>query len=369
MSIAVLFVDDDQNFLEGLRRSFAKYRNEWRIEIALGAEKAFEAMEKRCFDIVVSDQDMPGQSGDYLLGAIADRWPSTIRVTLSGRAKTEIASALISKAHFILTKPCESEDIAAYVTRLAEKAKEIKNDFVRSAMASITTPILPTRSKRGISEGRLDSDLITGASLLQIAVSHLSNDGKSGAQAVTDSTVRLAAEQLVRVAGEEKMDPYSNCHVERLWTETVEIAETAKAMGAAAGIEGLEAQHLEIAAAFCNIGSIALAAKFPDLYQKEVGEAETPQRWEAERKFFGASGLTIAAYLLAIWGFSDAVIDEVINQNVTLSTMAGHDTTERVLSSARDREWPKPVEIENIEENGSESAQPATAPQRQKAEG
>lgn len=369
MTIAVLFVDDDQNFLEGLRRSFAKYRNEWRIEIALGAEKAFATMEQRCFDIVVADQDMPGQSGDYLLGAVARRWPSTIRVTLSGRAKTEIASCLISKAHFILTKPCESEEIAAYINRVAARSKEIKNDFVRSAMAYFTTPILPTRSKLGISEGRLNSDLITGASLLQIAISHLSNDGQNGAQAVTDSTVRLAAEQLVRVAGEEKPDPYSNLQVERLWTEAVEIAETAKAMGTAAGIAGADAQHLEIAAAFCNIGSIALAAKFPDLYQKEVGETETPQRWEAERNFFGASGLTIAAYLLSIWGFSDGVIEEVINQNVTLATMAGHDTTERVLSAARDREWPKPVEIENIEDTGSQGEQPGSGQQRPGPEG
>ncbi|MEP3112900.1 response regulator [Nisaea sp.] len=349
MTIGVLFVDDDQNFLEGLRRSLAKYRNEWRIEVAVGVERAFDVLEKRKVDIIVADQDMPGQSGDYLLEAVGVRWPSTVRVTLSGRSKSEIASRLISKAHYILTKPCKSEEIAQYVTRVAERSKELKNDFVRAAVTRYTTPILPNSTKRSLREGRMDTDLITGAGLLQIAVSHLSSDENNSAPTVTDAMMRLAVEQLIQINDDVKIGSYSNTQVQRLWDETIEIAETAKAMGAAAGLTEQPARSLEVAAAFCNIGSIALADQFPDLYQNQIGELDTPERWEAENKYFGATGLMVGAYLLGIWGFSDAVIEEVINQNVTLSTMAGHDVNERVLSAARDREWPKPIEIENIE--------------------
>jgi len=349
MTIGVLFVDDDQNFLEGLRRSLAKYRNEWRIEVAVGVEKAFEVLEKRKVDIIVADQDMPGQSGDYLLEAVGVRWPSTVRVTLSGRSKSEIASQLISKAHYILTKPCKSEDIAQYVTRVAERSKELKNDFVRAAVTRYTTPILPNSTKRSLQEGRMETDLITGAGLLQIAVSHLSSDESNSTPTVTDAMMRIAVQQLIQINDGVKTGSYSNTLVDRLWNETVDIAETAKAMGAAAGLTDHATRSLDVAAAFCNIGSIALADQFPDLYQSKIGELETPERWEAEQMYFGVTGLMVGAYLLGIWGFSDAVIEEVIHQNVTLSTMAGHDVNERVLSAARDREWPKPVEIENIE--------------------
>ena len=63
----ILFVDDQQNVLDGIRRMLRPMRREWDMAFAGGGREALDVMMERTFDIVVSDLQMPGMSGVELL--------------------------------------------------------------------------------------------------------------------------------------------------------------------------------------------------------------------------------------------------------------------------------------------------------------
>mgnify|MGYP001799717155 FL=1 len=55
----VIFVDDEPNILNGLRRMLRPLRHEWDMSFAEGAQEALAIMADRPVDIVVSDMRMP----------------------------------------------------------------------------------------------------------------------------------------------------------------------------------------------------------------------------------------------------------------------------------------------------------------------
>jgi len=79
----ILFVDDEPNVLDGIRRRLRPYRSEWHVCFASSVSAALEAMEGEEFDAVVTDIDMPGRNGFDLLRRIREDarfesipWPS-----------------------------------------------------------------------------------------------------------------------------------------------------------------------------------------------------------------------------------------------------------------------------------------------------
>ena len=59
-SLHVLFVDDEQAILDGLRNSLRKERKRWDMTFALGGQQALEEMKKTPADVVITDIDFQG---------------------------------------------------------------------------------------------------------------------------------------------------------------------------------------------------------------------------------------------------------------------------------------------------------------------
>ena len=103
-----MLVDDEPRILSALRRSLR--REGYEIVLAANGREALAELEGRAFDLVVSDQKMPGLSGARLLAQIAERWPGTARMLLSGWpgeiAPEDLAAA---RVHAVMSKPWEEE--------------------------------------------------------------------------------------------------------------------------------------------------------------------------------------------------------------------------------------------------------------------
>ena len=101
----VLFVDDEANVLNALRRSLRK--EEFQVYFALGPEEAMEVFKENDIDVVVSDHLMPSMDGLTFPKMVKNLYPRTIRVLLTGHADLQMAIQAINEGEVFrfLTKP------------------------------------------------------------------------------------------------------------------------------------------------------------------------------------------------------------------------------------------------------------------------
>lgn len=99
----LLFVDDEPDVLRALMRLLAPHVD---VAVALNAVTALEALQKRRFDAVVTDFQMLGPSGAWLLREVRDKHPKLRRILFSGRRYVDIAHQLEpGLVHDYLGKP------------------------------------------------------------------------------------------------------------------------------------------------------------------------------------------------------------------------------------------------------------------------
>ena len=105
----VLFVDDEEDLLKGIRSTLRRDRRRWEIELAVGGAAALDAIEAEPPDVVVSDMRMPGMDGAELLGRVRERHPSILRIALTGFADDQLTLRAMPSAHQWLSKPCDRD--------------------------------------------------------------------------------------------------------------------------------------------------------------------------------------------------------------------------------------------------------------------
>jgi len=144
MAEKVLLVDDDNNVLDGYRRSLSR---DFLLETALGGEQALKlAAENGPYAVVISDMRMPGMDGIQLLSHIKNRWPDTVRVILTGYADMDSAIHAINEGSIFrfLNKPCTKEMMAKTLTaalvqfRLVTAEKQLLEQTLSGSIQVLT---------------------------------------------------------------------------------------------------------------------------------------------------------------------------------------------------------------------------------------
>lgn len=126
----VLFVDDEPNILEAVRRSI---RGPYEIVTALGGEEGLRRVDQGPpFTVVVSDLRMPVVDGMLLLKHVRERAPETIRILLTGNADTEAAIAAVNDGQLFrfLTKPCPGSVMRSALASAMEQHRLITAERV-----------------------------------------------------------------------------------------------------------------------------------------------------------------------------------------------------------------------------------------------
>lgn len=112
----ILFVDDEQNFLDGMRRMLQTQDGTWDTDFIANAYAAFDQICKTGYDTVVSDIKMPCMDGFELLEKIRNtEWTKDIPVLiLTGSNENHLKQrALDLGATDLLNKPVNREDLIA----------------------------------------------------------------------------------------------------------------------------------------------------------------------------------------------------------------------------------------------------------------
>lgn len=117
----ILFVDDETNILNSLRRLFRPLN--YKIHTAESGVEALALLENEPVDLVISDMRMPQMDGAQLLEQVRAKWPNILRILLTGYADVGSTIAAINKGEIYryIAKPWDDNDIVLVVRHALER--------------------------------------------------------------------------------------------------------------------------------------------------------------------------------------------------------------------------------------------------------
>jgi CheY-like chemotaxis protein len=118
----ILFVDDDQSFLQMMDRLMRLWsKNNWEILTASSANAALSILQEQPPNLVVIDVSMPVVDGLQFLTVVHKRYPELQKIVLTGFASEAYRSACLSNgAELFLEKPKTSEGMESIFATIDE---------------------------------------------------------------------------------------------------------------------------------------------------------------------------------------------------------------------------------------------------------
>ncbi|NGY07019.1 response regulator [Solimonas terrae] len=117
----VLFVDDEPRVLVALKVIF---RDHYDVQTATSGAAAIEALQAQTFDVVVSDQRMPGMTGIEVLRSAKQLQPKSMRILLTGYSDLNATVDAINEGEVFrfVTKPWSNDKLRATLASAVEAA-------------------------------------------------------------------------------------------------------------------------------------------------------------------------------------------------------------------------------------------------------
>jgi len=128
-SIRILHVEDDHDFAE-LTSTFLNREDErFTVSNAFAPDEARDRLDGESFDCVVSDYDMPGQSGLSFLESIRSDYPDLPFILFTGKGSEEVASDAISAGVTdYLQKESGSEQYELLANRITTAVEQYRTE-------------------------------------------------------------------------------------------------------------------------------------------------------------------------------------------------------------------------------------------------
>ncbi len=328
----ILFVDDEPNVLDGLRRMLRRSRHEWEVDFARTGAEALAKMHEKPFEVVVSDVQMPDMTGLDLLERLRRDFPATTRIILTGRADEDMAQRATDLVHQFLAKPIEPQVLKQTMARALELRRLADNKLLQAIVADSTSlPTIPAiyQEIQRIVESENSSiaeiatvvgrDLATSAKLLQLVNSSFFGLGRrvsSVEHAITLlGLVRLRALVLANhlFAEFKSTVPGELLSMDLLWHHSLRVATVAREITLLEGQGEDRPDQAFTAGMLHDVGLVLLAARQPDTLERCLENARQEGRsiWQSEMELLGATHADVGGYLLGLWGLPMRIVEAV----------------------------------------------------------
>ena len=328
----LLFVDDDDKVLDGIRRMLYADRSRWEMEFALGGEAALQACERHTFDVVISDMRMPGMDGATFLTHMRDRYPQTARIVLSGHSEVDATMRAISVAQRFLAKPCNPVDLQSAIERTCTLQDLLSGPEIRRLVGSIgDLPCLsstytslaqavrkPNTPIREIAE-IVERDMAMSAKVLQLV-----NSAFFGlAQRVTSLQTAVGylgmetIKNLVLVADTFRVFTPDKRIPASAYESMQHHAQRVASIVGRLPVDRENRDVIILAALLHDIGKLILASKLPDQFSAALvlSRERGCEMFEAEEELMKTSHAEIGAYLLGLWGIPHLAVEAIAHHH------------------------------------------------------
>ena len=331
MKKRILFVDDEPNILKGLQRSLRPLRKYWDMTFSETGNNALKLLEKKSFDVIVTDMRMPEMDGARLLKIVQDKYPMMVRIILSGHSDQEMILKTVKSAHQYLSKPCEKKVLIEAITRSCSLRDLLNEKPLQQLLGGIKTmPSIPSLYARIIKELQssdasvasvgeiISQDMGMTAKILQLVNSsffgmprHISNVREAVILLGIDIVKTLVLN--IEVFSKFKKSALSIISVDKIHDHCVRTGVIAQKIAKLEKMNKKKADNAMMASILHDLGKLLLVEYFPNDYKdviKMVRQKSMPI-FKAERKIFNVSHAEVGAYILGLWGLPDNIIEGI----------------------------------------------------------
>ncbi|WP_425404217.1 HDOD domain-containing protein [Hwanghaeella sp.] len=338
----IIFVDDEVQVLDGLRRSLRKHRDIWNMVYLEGGQAALDFMRSNPVDAVVSDMRMPVVDGASVMAEAAHRHPQSVRIILSGHAEQEMLMRAIGSAHQFLPKPCDPERLTDVLHRLLNLQCNLDSESLRHLADSLRS--LPSPSKTFVAlMAEIDSPTSSAASVGKIVETDLGLTAQilrlSNSPCFSMPSRISSCKQAVQLLGLETVKALATLaefhkiadRKPELQNVVARLAERSLSIGTAAAriarLEKLPIETVEAASTagiLCHVGTLVLQVNDSKTFNAAMEDVEKGRFAvpDAETNRFGASHAQLGGRLVALWDFPSEIVEAVCFHHTPSGTLA-----------------------------------------------
>lgn len=326
----ILVIDSSETLADGLRENLASRQREGRIRLASDREAAVTEINGGRHDAVVCVIDAMGIDGWEMLGHVHSSSPTTVRIAVAKDVQATMPS--VSIAHRLVPSPASPTDVLEVVDRCCNLQGLLVSPSVARLVGSVgTLPSLPhlyaqllqmlSDPEVGLRDlaSVVEQDTPIAARILQLANSAffgLPRQVRTIEQALnftgvnTVKSLVLAAE-VFRAFSEE--GGVSRVPLDEIQDHALLAANIARRLPT----DRETAEEAFTASLLHDVGKLVLASRLPDEFLENLAAAAEQQRpiQEIEEDRYGVSHAEIGAYLLALWGLPETIVEAVAHHH------------------------------------------------------
>lgn len=328
----ILFVDDEQNILDGLRRMLRPMRKEWDMTFVGGGQEALDILAKRPFDVIVSDIRMPGIDGAQLLDKVKTQYSHIVRIALSGQTSKESILRSVGPIHQYVSKPCDAENLKSTIIRVCTLRDLLSNEKLQGlisqleslpCISSIYTELIEELQSEDASIDKIGR-IISRDVGMSIKILQLVNSSFFGIRqhisSISQAVSLLGLETIkalvlsVKIFSQFNHDSLEMFSYNVFMEHSFAVSEWARSIAKVENMDRKLIDYALIAGMLHDVGKLILAARIPREYEKVLTLTESNEitMLEAEREVIGSTHAEIGAYLLGLWGFSNSIIEALV---------------------------------------------------------
>jgi putative nucleotidyltransferase with HDIG domain len=328
----VLFIDDDQAVLDGLRRSLRSRRGDWDMKFVPVPSEALQILTQEHVDVVISDMRLPGMDGAHFLAQVQRLSPRTVRLFLSGNVSQEASLAGACISHQFLTKPCDPGTLQNVIERACALEDLLHDRKLQEVLGEVDElPALPKTFHalvQALAEPEVDlrevssiieQDVAITAKILQIVNSSffsLRREVSSVHQATTYLGITMIRDLVLSAEIARQFEGTGSLNtgaMERQQAHSLLTSRIARQLL----VDRQLAAQASLAAMLHDIGKLVMARYFPAQMRAllDAGAGTTVGFHELETRLGQVGHATIGAYLLGLWGMPYPIVDAVAHHH------------------------------------------------------
>lgn len=347
MKTKILFVDDEPLVLQGLKRLLRPMRHEWEMTFVGSGPEALEEMDKKLFEVIVTDMRMPGMDGADLLNEVMVRYPWMVRIILSGASDQEQLMKATRPAHQFLTKPCDPEVLKETVVRTLSLRNVVSNKAVREVISKLDnipslpdvyTQVVEALQADDVSTARIGRIISRDPGMTAAVLKIVNSSFFATVRKISDPVQAVSLLGLEIISGlilsAHLMSMYESSSAigfsfDSLWRHSFETATLAKKVAATASGYKKTIGDCYIAGLLHDVGKLVIGINLTEEYKaiQDRVRAEGRLEWEIEKEVLGSSHAEVGGYLLGLWGLQDSMVEAVsFHHNPSESLVEGFTT-------------------------------------------